>query len=101
LLERRAVARAGAGRSAAALDDLGHALALGGRDAAQILAQRALAAGDWARARALFRALLLPRTDESPEALSAATPWAPRGWGLALLANPSHSPATPGLPADQ
>ncbi len=99
LLERRAVARAGAGREARALDDLGRALAEGGRDAAQILAQRALARGRRDEARALFRSLLQPRPGEELYPLGESVPWAARGWGLALLPPPSR-PATPGAPPE-
>ncbi len=93
MYERRAVSRRGAGRDAQALDDLGRALAEGGRDAAQMLGQNALASGDLETARALFRTLLEPREGETPESLEEAAPWALRGWGLALL-TPRAAPAS-------
>lgn len=88
LLQRRAIAALGAGRLDEARDHLGHALALGGTDATQILARLALAEGDRRRAARLFGSLLVPRADEDP---LVVTPWALRGWGMALL------PPEPGM----
>lgn len=91
MLERRAVARIGAGRDDQAQHDLGRALSLGGRDAAQILGQQALARGQDATAVQLFRSLLLPRPGEDASQLQELAPWANRGWGLALQNQASHS----------
>jgi hypothetical protein len=85
MIEHRAVSLRGAGEEQRGLDDLGRALAEGGRDAAQMLGQAALARGDRAAARALFRTLLEPRAGETLESLLETAPWAPRGWGLAQL----------------
>ena len=95
-LERRAIARMGAGRTEAALDDLGRALALGGSDARQILARRALTRGELERARRVFASLLPPMGEL--EALARA-PWALRGWGLAMLPRPPE-PMGPAAPQD-
>lgn len=85
LLQDRAITACGAGWEARADDLLGEAFALGGRDACQILGLRALSAGDRGRARRLFRYLLLPRSGQDRRKLLEGTPWALRGWGLALL----------------
>jgi tetratricopeptide (TPR) repeat protein len=76
LLAELGKARIAAGADAAALRELGAALALGSQDAGYSLATRALSRGEIARARALFRALL----EEEPSAAPAQ-----RGYGLALL----------------
>ena len=84
LLQRRGLGALGAGRRDLALDLLGRALAAGGADAAQMLGREALASGQRDRAAALFRRLLASRQDPAPD-----TPWALRGWGLALLPPPA------------
>lgn len=81
LLERRAIVAAGAGWTEREREFLGRALAAGGTDAYQMLARRALADGETARARTLFRALVERHLDTPAE----APPWALRGWGMTLL----------------
>jgi len=90
LLERSAIAAAGAGHRERSLDLLGRALVLGGRDAQQMLGRDALAHGDHGRARDLFSALLPPVTaGRAPYEAGEVPAWALRGWGLALLGPPA------------
>ncbi|TDJ70923.1 MAG: hypothetical protein E2O39_09240 [Planctomycetota bacterium] len=84
VLGRWAIAALGAGRTERARDRLGIALALGSGDAHQILGLLALSRGAGDRARRLFGALLVRAAGTGREPLEA-TPWALRGWGLALL----------------
>ncbi|MFT5051470.1 MAG: tetratricopeptide (TPR) repeat protein [Chlamydiales bacterium] len=95
LLERRAIAAAGAGRRERSLDLLGRALIMGGRDAQQMLGREALARADYARAEQLFGALLPPITvGKQPYDAGEVPAWALRGWGLALL-GPRADPVPP------
>ena len=82
LLERRAIARGGAGDTLGSQQDLARALAAGGADACQILALQALESGRAGEARELFR-VLLERADRAPEG-SEPPAWALRGWALSL-----------------
>ncbi len=84
VLGRWAIAALGAGRAERARDRLGVALALGSGDAHQILGLLALSRGAMNRARRLFGALLVRDALAGREPLES-TPWALRGWGLALL----------------
>ena len=87
LLQRRAIAEAGAGNVQANLDLLGQALVLGGTDAQQMLGRYYLGQAQYTRAGALFSALLPPlsRGRAPYEADGQVPAWALRGWGVALL----------------
>jgi len=76
LWSQYAIATQGAGDERRARDYLGRALALGSKDASQVLARMDLVAGHREAARAGFRILIL----ETPP-----PDWAWRGWGLTLL----------------
>jgi len=83
---RRAIVYAGAGDRGAERAALGRGLVGGGADAYQMLGRLALAAGERAAARDLFRALV----DRHAGDPAGAPPWALRGWGLALLPLPAE-----------
>ena len=76
LWSQRGILALGSGDERRARDYLGLGCARGSADAGVVLARLDLDRGRLPAARAGFRALLL---DDDP------SPWAPRGWGLALL----------------
>lgn len=82
LLERRAIARGGAGDLVGSRRDLARALASGGTDACQILGLQALETQQLDEARELFR-ILLERADRAADGTEPPA-WALRGWALSL-----------------
>ncbi|MBI5431945.1 MAG: hypothetical protein HZA52_03835 [Planctomycetes bacterium] len=76
LWDHRGIASLGAGWEQPGRFALGRAVLHGSTDGAVVLARLDLAAGEFERARAGFRAALI----ENP-----ASDWARRGWGLSLL----------------
>lgn len=98
---RLALAELGAGRRERARDLLGHALRQGSPDSRQILARMALAQGEFGRARALFGSLLPEMPQPEAPATLESTPWALRGWGLALLPAGEPAPERGGRPQEE
>ncbi|MCZ6596028.1 MAG: hypothetical protein O7B99_00150 [Planctomycetota bacterium] len=84
LWSQRGIAALGSGDERRARDYLGSGCAQGSADAAVVLARLDLDRGRLAAARAGFRALL-PAEEPSP--------WAARGWGMALLPDPEGARA--------
>jgi hypothetical protein len=87
LWSQRGILSLGRGSTQAGRDQLGRAMALGSWDATVVLARLDLSAGRLGAARAGFRAAL---------SAPAPSPWAYRGWGVALVsgAGPLVAPPT-------